>query len=255
MKKKVNEMSEKIEIRGTKLTEEEKTGVTEFVKSLSDILKSDLESIVLYGSGARQDYRPGKSDINLLVVVKRIDFHILKSVYEPVQKGRRFGIAPFILTQNDLQTSTDAFPVKFMSIKESSNVLWGSDALIDLKIDQEHIRLRCEQELKNLLLRMRRNYLIGGGRGLADFMVQSVGGFLENLRFILYLSEGSMPPREKVVGQAVKKYGLDADALKKVLSLRNREEPPPREETEKLYGQFMSIVEKVSDVADKLEGH
>ena len=44
--------------------------ITDYKKAFGD----DLVSIVLYGSAAGQDYRPGKSDINFMIVLSNLYF-------------------------------------------------------------------------------------------------------------------------------------------------------------------------------------
>jgi hypothetical protein len=143
--------------------------------------------------------------------------------------------------------------VKFLSIKESYNVLLGKDVMADLSINRDHIRLRSEQEIKNLLMRMRRFYLANNGHGLTGYMVQCYGGFLENLRMVASLSEDEMPSRDSVIDVASQKFGINSKTLQKVASLRGRDSPLPRDEEEKLFGEFLTIVGKVAEVADELE--
>ena len=109
-------MNEPIDLSGTKLSDKEKASVAKFCKALNDVSDLGVKSITLYGSAARDDYRPGKSDINLLVVLERIDVTILRSVLDPVARGRRYGIAPFFITEVNLRSSADVFPVKFLAM-------------------------------------------------------------------------------------------------------------------------------------------
>lgn len=118
-----------IDLSGTPLGGKEQAAVLAFCKALQGALDANLQSVSLYGSAARDDFCPRKSDINLLVVVERIDLAILKGVVEPVAIGRRWGIAPFFITERNLRASTDVFPVKFLSMQESYRVLVGADIL------------------------------------------------------------------------------------------------------------------------------
>lgn len=246
-------MKESINLSGTKLSDEEKASVATFCEALDDVPDLGVKSITLYGSAARDDYRPGKSDINLLVVLERIDVPILKSVLDPVARGRRHGIAPFFITEADLRSSADVFPVKFLAMQESYKVLLGSDVLGDLKIAREHIRLRCEQEIKNLLLRLRRHYVMGGGRGLTQMMSRMVGGFLETLRVVVSLTQKNLPSREEVVNVAAERFEFDAETLRNVSDLRDRSTSLPRREAEELYNKFMVAVDKVAQITDQMD--
>ena len=149
-----------MDLSNTPLGDEEQAALRAFCEALQDALDDNLRSVTLYGSAARDDFLPRKSDINLLVVLERIDVAILKGILDPVAIGRRWGIAPFLITEKNLRASTDVFPVKFLSMQESYRVLLGIDILGGLTIRREHLRLRCEQEFKNILLRLRRHYLL-----------------------------------------------------------------------------------------------
>jgi predicted nucleotidyltransferase len=246
---KINDLSE------TELGAEDKTAVEAFCEELRKAPNVSIRSITLYGSAARKDYRPGKSDINLLVVVERIDVSILKSVLDPVTRSRRYGIAPFFITETNLRSSIDVFPVKFLAMQESYKLLWGYDLLKNLEISREHIRLRCEQEIKNLLLRMRRQFLIAGGRGrsLTEMMSRVVVAFLETLRVVLSLTQEDFPSREEVVNAAAETFNLDAETLRNVKALRDRDVSLSRAEAEQLFDKFMAIVDKVAQIIDKMD--
>ena len=246
---KINDLSE------TEIGAEDKAAVEAFCEEIRKAPNVSIRSIILYGSAARKDYRPGKSDINLLVVVERIDVSILKSVLDPVTRGRRYGIAPFFITETNLRSSIDVFPVKFLAMKESYKLLWGHDLLKNLEINREHIRLRCEQEIKNLLLRMRRQFLIGGGRGrsLTEMMSRVIVAFLETLRVVLSLTQENTPSRGEVVNAAAKTFDLDAETLRNVRALRDRDVSLSRSEAEQLFDKFMAIVDKVAQITDKMD--
>ncbi len=245
-------MKESIDLSGTKLSDKKKASIATFCKALDDVPDLGVKSITLYGSAARDDYRPGKSDINLLVVLERIDLPILKSVLDPVARGRRHGIAPFFITEADLRSSADVFPVTFLAMQESYRVLLGSDVLGEMKIAREHIRLRCEQEIKNVLLRLRRYYVMGGGRKLTQMMSSMIVGFLETLRVVVSLTQKNLPSREEVVNVAAKMFEFDAEILRNVSDLRDRGTSLPRKEAEQLYDKFMATVNRVAQITDQM---
>jgi hypothetical protein len=246
-------MKKSIDLSGTKLSDKRKTSITTFCEALHGMTDLGVKSIILYGSAAREDYRPGKSDINLLVVLERIDVPILKSILDPVARGRRHSIAPFFITEADLRSSADVFPVTFLAMQESYKVLHGSDVHGELKIDREHIRLRCEQEIKNVLLRLRRHYIMGGGRGLTQMMSRMVGGFLETLRVVVSLTQKNLPSREELVNVTAEKFEFDAEVLLNVSNLRDRGTSLPRREAEELYSKFMAAVDKVAQIVDQMD--
>ncbi len=245
-------MKTSINLSGTQLSDEDKVSVTTFCSTLNGMPEIGVKSITLYGSAARNDYRPGKSDINLLVVLERIDVPILKNVLDPVSRGRRQGIAPFFITELNLRSSADVFPVTFLGMQESYKVLLGADLLGDLEIGREHLRLRCEQEIKNLLLRLRRHYIMGGGRSLTQMMSRGIGGFLETLRVVVSLTQQDLPSRDEIVDVAAERFDLDADTLRDVNALRDRDTSLPSKDAEELYGRYMAVLDKAAQVADQM---
>jgi hypothetical protein len=216
---------------GKKLTEEESGALEAFRKGLKSSLADRLVPVCLYGSATRNDFRPDKSNVNVLVVLKSIDMDVLGAVPNLAEEGRKFGVAPFLLTENDLKSSLDVFPVKFLPIMASYMLLEGKDVLRELDIRKEHMRHHCELETRNLLLHLRRYYLMRGGRGLTSMMAKSIVAFIENLRMAVWAKTGAMPEGEEALKAAAKEFWIDADILSKVEALRDRETSLPTSES------------------------
>jgi hypothetical protein len=244
-------MDSHIDLSKTRLGDQQSAATVSFCEALLSQPDVRVESITLYGSAARQDYRAGKSDINLLILLDRIDVPILKGMTDPIALGKRHGIAPFFLTDQDLRWATRAFPAKFLSIKEHCQVLFGKDPLQELSISREYLRLRCGQEITNLLLSLRRYYILGGGHNLSQMMVKSTGLLLENMRIVVYLSEQNLPSRAETIDAFSRAFGMDPGVLRSVSRLRDEGTVVERDEAEQLYGKFMAAVEKVAEIANR----
>jgi len=188
------------------------------------LLSDGLVSIALYGSATREDYIPSTSDVNILIVTKYLDIPAMKKVLDPVAISRQYNIAPFFITENDLRTSTDIFPVKFLIMKENYQVLVGQDVLHDLEIKREHLRLRCEQETMNILLQLRRYYILHSGRLLTDIMSRMVKSLTDILYVLILLKQDSTVPREQVFEVAAKIFDFDPQVLQNVATLRTTDD-------------------------------
>jgi len=68
-----------IDLSGTLLGNEEQTELSTYCNKLQQVATVEILSISLYGSAVHDDYRPGCSDINLLIIVDRIDLPALGS--------------------------------------------------------------------------------------------------------------------------------------------------------------------------------
>ena len=128
-------------------------------KSLGDKLKS----VVLYDGMAKNEYIKENDLVCLMVVLTEVDTGNLDCVGEVLREDpRQKQYQTLVLSERDLKTSTDVFPIRFLDMQQDYDVLVGDDVVKDLEISRDNLRLRCEQEIKNLLLRLRTLYINSG---------------------------------------------------------------------------------------------
>jgi predicted nucleotidyltransferase len=231
----------------TKIPVDVRKGVEEFCSSLQSKLGDGLLSVILYGSGARDDFRANISDINLLVVVEDIGVPTLKKVMNSTLLSRRFIISPLFMTKENLATNTRVFPIKFLAMKDSYLVIHGQDVLKDFDVDRQYLRLRCQQETLNILMRLRRFYLTRTGHGLMDKIAGFSGNFFEVLQRVLSLyQEGKTPSKEETPELAESLMGLDRKLLDRILLLKNSSEfSESQEQAEELYNQILKMLNEI----------
>jgi hypothetical protein len=238
-------MNVKIDLSETMLGGQQQTAVRSFCESLTSLQDNTLKSIILYGSAARKDYRSGLSDINLLIILEHIDLQALKSLVEPVTIGRSVKIAPLFLSTADLLKAAEAFPLKFLSIRESHKLLYGDNPLAAIEIAQEPLHSRCQQEMVNLLMRLRRHYLNSMGHNLAGFPATSIKGFLEGLRIFLYLTNNNLPSRDNTVDEAKTVLGANMDVVHDIIRIKDSREVPGNEVVQDIYDRYLRLVELI----------
>ncbi len=226
----------------TKLGEEERDVLKELLLALEGLRNLEIKSVVLYGSAVSDAYRPGRSDVNVLFLVSRIDAAVLKALVEPVAKSRRGSLAPFFLTESDLIATVDVFPLKYMAMKCRYRLLAGTDFLANLEIRTDYANLRVRQRLANMLLRMRRYYLINNGHGLAAMMSQQGKLFIETLGILLRLRGHDSRDEEAIIAASTDAFGLSNTTLREVCRLRDAEGIMSREDEEALFGRFLDTV-------------
>lgn len=227
-----------------------------FSSQLSDTLGEQLISVILYGGLAKGEYAGRSSNVNIMLVLNSVTVETLDKVASPVRQGKRdFGLAVMALTENDLRRSTDVFPIKFLDMQRHHRVLWGKDVLTDLHIATDHLRLRCEQEIKNLLVRLRGFYLQRAQHSelVESTLTAAISSFLSSLSALLILKTGQAPTDKKaIVAAGARELGLDSKPLQETLALKSGEYKPNAAELKQLYGAFMSTVERAADIVDKL---
>src|SRR5262249_29135988 len=83
-----------------------------------------LAGLILYGSLARGRYRPGVSDVNLIVLLRQATGDVLQAIGPSLREAARaIRVEPFLLTPQDLPGAALAFATKFFDIKDHHYVL------------------------------------------------------------------------------------------------------------------------------------
>ena len=231
-------------------------GLDRFCNQLRESLGEQLVSVILYGGLAKGEYAPSSSDVNVMLVLKEVTVEALDKAASPVRQGMRdFGLTLMVMMEDGLRRSTDVFPIKFLDMQKHHRVLWGKDVLADLPITKDHLRLRCEQEIKNLLLRLRQFYLQRGTRSelVESTLDTAISSFLGSLSALLVLKTGHTPTAKGAIAEAaIRELGLDEKPLQDVLALKAGKYKPDATELKRLYGAFMATVQKAADIVDEL---
>lgn len=226
----------------------------EFCRALIGVYGPALRSIVIYGSLARREYFPERSDVNCMIVLEDAGLESLARSLDAVGRAREgCRLTPFFMTKEDIETSTDVFPIKFLDMKDAYEVIYGDDFLAALEINDGNLRLEVEQELKLLVLELRQFYLQrakrGGATG-ADHLLAYFNSYLYLLKRLLKLQGKDVPPRnEELIKVAARQYALDIDFLRRMLEYKRGR--PVRDvcaEAVPLY----QVVAKAADIVDKL---
>ena len=169
---------------------------------------------------------------------------------------RESRLSLLILSEDELQRSTDVFPIKFLNMQRHHRVLFGKDVLSQLQIAQDFLRLRCEQEIKNLMLRLHQVYLRRAHypEQIESILSRSVSGFIKALGVMVELKTGAIPPTKDAVVEASHELGLNVDPIWRVLALKRGQSTPGGDELKRLYAGFMHTVREAAELVDKLEG-
>ncbi len=220
------------------------------------IHKDNVLSVVLYGSATGEFYVPGKSDINLVIILKNLDFRVLKSSLKIVNRGINKKItAPLFMSVGHVETSKDAFPVEFLEIKENHILLYGQDIFAEISIKQNHLRLSCEREIKGKIIRLREAYLEVGLRkkGVEALMKESLTSLIPVFRALLRL-KGQKPPvnKERALLNLSDSFGLDKTVFIAILKDKTNDEKISGQDIEIFFEKYLNEIEKLSAIVDTL---
>ncbi|MEN9797784.1 MAG: hypothetical protein RL653_1480 [Pseudomonadota bacterium] len=216
---------------------------------------ASVRALLVYGSAARGRYRPGHSDLNVVVVLADAAPGTLDRISGPLQQAtRHVGLEPFLLVAGEIPRAADVFPTKFADIVAHHVLLSGEDPFSELVIPHAHLRLRVEQELRNLCLRLRRRYvgLRADPHRLAEAFAEVLPGLCIELGMLLRLAKRPVPAGDdpkQVLAAAAPMLGLDPAELAGVAEL-------PTAEPEAVHRKAHLVLEalaRASEVADEAE--
>ncbi|MCP5118996.1 MAG: nucleotidyltransferase domain-containing protein [bacterium] len=149
-----------------------------------------LVSVVLYGSAAVGDHCDKFSDINVLCVLDEVSPWVLAEA-EPIFRWWRDAgnPSPLLMSEAEVRTSTDCFPIEFHDIKERRRILEGKDVAEDLEIDDCFYRAQVEYQLRAKVLRLRQKCagLMHDPAVLLRLLAESVSTFCVLTRHALRL--------------------------------------------------------------------
>lgn len=229
----------------------------EFTEEMQKVFGEDLQSIILYGSGARGDYRPGKSDINFLIVLSDAGIDAFSKAMDPLKGWRKRMVAtPLFMTKAFICTSIDSYPVEFLDMQKSYIVVYGDDVLKDLSFDPAALRLQCERELCGKLLLLRTSYLETGGRAdrIRDLIQTSLTAFLSVFQALLHLHGSALHGRRRdIIGAMAETYRLDSDVFLKCLDVKEKKESLPSEEIKALFENYVREIKRLWEIVDRME--
>src|SRR5262249_27175866 len=98
--------------------------LTRLKQELANAAGQNFAGLILFGGLARGRYRPGKSDVNVLVLLHEASANALTAIAPALQTAwRAAGVEPMLLTPGEVPRAAQAFPTKFLDIKNHHVVL------------------------------------------------------------------------------------------------------------------------------------
>lgn len=227
-----------------------------FSERLQATLGDELVAVVLYGSAAAGERSERYSDYNVLVVCRALSLEVLDRL-SPLTKEWSAGgnPPPLLFTWERLKKSSNVFPIELLDIKETHQMLYGEDVLKALPINQSHLRSQLEHELKGKLIQLRESYLLAEGRNgeVSELMLQSLSTFQILMRAALRFYEIRVPPKKSDAVRALSKHvSFDMSIFEELQVLKDAEEELGPERSRQLFQRYLSAVEQVADLMDRL---
>ncbi len=236
-----------------KLTLESLTG------RLEAALGENLVSLVLFGSAARGTHVDGRSDLNLLLIVRdaTVGGGALHAAAPIVAEWTKSGEpAPLIFAEAEWRASADVFPIEIEDMREAHRLLAGRNPFDGLATRKSDLARELEHEVRGKVLRLRTEYAAaaGDGEALGRLLVHSAPTFFVLFRAALRLVGGAPPAgHDALVAETAAAAGLDAGAFEWALAALGGKKPKPLEPYDPIAGRYVDEIEKLAEFIDRVK--
>jgi predicted nucleotidyltransferase len=225
-----------------------------FQDEILNSYKDNIHSITITGSALTEDFVPGKSDVNSVVVLTEMDLKFLELLAPLGKRYRKKRIAaPLIMTPEYITNSLDVFPLEFLNIKLLHNTIFGEDIFRNLAINRSDLRLQCERELKVRLIGLRQGYIscLGNSKLLMDMFFDSFSGYIPLFKGIILLL-GKEPPvtSHQAIAMLEEVSGVNTSVFNTVLTQKKQKTKLMMEHLNTIFQDYYAAIEKLGEITD-----
>jgi hypothetical protein len=227
-----------------------------YVKEVTGTFGEQMEGLLLYGSAVRGEFLPGRSNLNILLLVSSYDSAVLKQ-YSALHRrwSKEQIMVPLFLTEEELHMSAAVFPLEFLEIQEQHRVLSGRDPFIGFHVKIDRLRDAVVQGFASHLLRLRQRYVEGGGGDEATTILLplSITSILPLLRGVQrLLGRPPLAHSDAVISDVTEQLKLDLQGLLDVWLLKRGQISPGPHEVPRLFDRYLEAVTRLTRTVEQL---
>jgi len=238
------------------MTHEE--AMAEFIQRMRGAGGQNLLSIVLFGSAAHGEFRPGYSDVNLLCVLGDASFPSLQKISPVIEWWRKQRNAPpLVVTLEEMTLSAAEFSIEFIDMKQRYRVLYGEDVLRVLEVPMHLHRFQLEYELREKSFLLRQQLLLANNNEseLWEVMLHSLSSFTTLFRHVLLeLGEAERKHSRDAVVELSKRLSFDESAFLQLIDIRAKQVDRKQLRATDVAERYTRAIERITSAVDRMEG-
>ena len=227
-----------------------------YVKEVTGTFGEQMEGLLLYGSAVRGEFLPGRSNLNILLLVSSYDSAVLKQ-YSVLHRrwSKEQIMVPLFLTEEELHLSAAVFPLEFLEIQEQHRVLGGRDPFIGFHVKTDRLRDAVVQGFASHLVRLRQRYVEGGGGDEATTILLplSITSILPLLRGVQrLLGRPPLAHSDAVISDVAEQLKLDLQGLLDAWLLKRGQVSPGPHEVPRLFDRYLQAATRLTRAVAQL---
>jgi predicted nucleotidyltransferase len=224
-----------------------------YAKEVKAAFGDRLESLLLYGSAVRGEFLPGRSNLNMLLLVSEYDAATLK-LYAPIHKrwSKEQVVTPLFLADRELGKLVAVFPLEFLEIQDYHRVLEGRDPFVGFHVDTRRLKDLVIQGLAGQVLRLRQQFAEGGGTNdaatiLLPLAITSTMPLLRGLQRVL--GRPVLSQSDALLKDIADCMKVDLEGLTEALFLKRGQITPGPAEVPRLFDRYLRAAAALADAA------
>jgi hypothetical protein len=219
------------------------------VGDLRNVFGDRLRSVVAYGPHIEGHT---SAPLTCLALVSSHDLPDLEACARHTAHWRRNQIAtPLVISETELRTSLDAFPLEYGEIIRAHQRVYGSDPFDGVAIAMADLRRACETQIKSQLVHLRQGFLESGGEpaAVARLVAASAPAFTALLRHVAWLSGAATRERNEATCAGARAAGIADGVVASMIALE--QQPDVRtSDPARLFPEYLAAVEQLAQAVD-----
>mgnify|MGYP005878673391 CR=1 FL=1 len=225
-----------------------------FVEELKNTLGENLLSVIAFGSQANVE--DAKSNLNLMIVTNELTAENLYDISKPVKKWvKGKNPIPVIMNRDEWYSSFDVYAIEYADIRENYRIIYGEDLVPTICINKYFLRLQCESELKNLLLKYKNNFLmnIKSDREMKKLLNNVIKTLLVIFRSVLRLHDSAVPYRAVDIIEFASNYlSFNKIVMSKIAKVRYENEEYTKQELLFIEAELVKDIQNILKQVDAM---
>jgi len=229
----------------------------EFLSQILELYEKDLLSIIVYGSCLSGDFNIKSSDINMIVVYSDLNIADLNQVSKISQKwAKKRNFAPRFLSKRNLINSSKFFQIDILNLKESHEILYGTDLIQEIKINNQDLHWQLSYEFKKIRLRIKQQYwrCSSDKNMMRNILIARFISISHLTKVLLYLKNYEMQHslKESMLS-ASKKFDLSEKFILKMFNLKAKSISLDINELRICFQEIMDLIRSIDNQIDEIK--
>ena len=192
-----------------------------------------------------------------MVVTNELHAKNLYQLSKPVQKWvKAKNPVPVIMNRAEWYSSFDVYAIEYGDIRSNYKIIYGEDLVKDIVISKSDLRLQCESELKDLLLKYKVNFLmnINSDKEMKRFLDVVIKTILVIMRSILRLHNSEVPYRAVDIIEFVSNYiGFNKEVMIKLAKVKYENDSISKKELEYVEAILLEDIQNMLRQVDAMK--